>query len=296
MSEPETRVATERATREEQPPRASGWPAAVGLVLSAAGGVGFAVAYVLDASTKWLGGLLALGLGGLGFALASWGKNLVAERTGVERYPLPPEDPEGAVELGDELGRDLQVLTRRRFLTVLLVGAAAAVGAGALFLVGSLWPRPRRQLFETPWREGTRLVTSDGRPVTREMLADGGYVVAFPEGDPGSADGQVAVLRVPEDRLVRLPGRETWSPEGIIAYSRVCTHAGCPLAQYQDEDYTLLCPCHQSSFDVLDGGRPTFGPAGRPLPQLPLRIEGDGVLVAQSDFTEPIGPGFWNAP
>jgi ubiquinol-cytochrome c reductase iron-sulfur subunit len=286
-----------RRDRDDAPARASGWPAAFGLLLAIAGGVGFAVAYVLDANTQWLGGLLALGLAGLGFALAYWGRNLVSERTGVERYPLPAHDPEGRVELGDEIKRDLQVLTRRRLLSVLLLGGAGAVGLSTLFLVGSLGPRPRRQLFETPWAEGTRLITLEGRPVTRQMLEDGGgYIVAFPEGHPGSADGQVAVLRVPEDRLVRAPGREDWSPEGIIAYSRVCTHAGCALGQYQDEDFTLLCPCHQSTFEVLDGGRPSFGPAGRALPQLPLRIEGDGTLVAQSDFTEPIGPGFWNAP
>jgi ubiquinol-cytochrome c reductase iron-sulfur subunit len=296
MSEP---VRSERPAGrgpEGERPRASGWPAAIGLLLAIFGGIGFAVAYVLDASTPWLGSLLALALIGLGFALAYWGRNLVAESTGSERYPLPADDPEGQLELGDEIRRDLQVLTRRRLLAVLLVGAAGAVGVGAAFLIGSLGPRPRRQLFETPWSAGTRLVTLEGRPVTRAMLEDGGYLVAFPEGHVGSADGQVAVVRVPEDRLVRLPGRESWSPEGIIAYSRVCTHAGCALGQYQDEDFTLLCPCHQSTFDVLDGGRPTFGPAGRPLPQLPLSIEGDGTLVAQNGFSEPIGPGFWNAP
>ena len=92
-----------------------------------------------------------------------------------------------------------------------------------------------------------------------------------------------------------LPGRETWSPEDFVAYSRVCTHAGCSVAQYADVDQLLLCPCHQSTFDVLNGAVVTSGPASRPLPQLPLAIDDEGVLYAQSDFTEPIGPGFWNA-
>ncbi|HSL94714.1 MAG TPA: Rieske (2Fe-2S) protein, partial [Thermoleophilia bacterium] len=276
--------------------RASGWPAGLGLLVAAAAGVGLAGACVAGAGTPWLGAALGLALAGLGFALAYWGRDLVGGQSGSEPYPLPPADAEGRRELGDELGRTLEVFTRRRLLSLSLLGAAGAVAAGALVFVGSLGPRPRRQLFETAWTEGARLVTFDGRPVTREMLAGGGYVIAFPEGHEGSADSQVAVLRVPEDRLVVATGRETWSPEGIIAYSRICTHAGCPVAQYQDEDFSLVCPCHQSRFDVLDGGRPTFGPAGRPLPQLPLRIEGDGTLVAQGDFAEPVGPGFWNAP
>jgi ubiquinol-cytochrome c reductase iron-sulfur subunit len=276
--------------------RASGWPSGLGLLIAAGGGVGLAVAYVAGAGTPWLGASLGLALAGVGFALAYWGRDLVGAQSGSEPYPLPPDDSEGRRALGEELGRDLQVFTRRRLLSLSLLGAAGAVVAGALFFVGSLGPRPRRQLFETAWTEGARLVTFDGRPVSREMLAEGGYVIAFPEGHEGSADSQVAVLRVPEERLVVAAGREDWSPEGIIAYSRICTHAGCPVAQYQDEDFSLVCPCHQSRFDVLDGGRPTFGPAGRPLPQLPLRLESDGTLVAQGDFAEPVGPGFWNAP
>jgi ubiquinol-cytochrome c reductase iron-sulfur subunit len=89
--------------------------------------------------------------------------------------------------------------------------------------------------------------------------------------------------------------RETWSPEGFVAYSRLCTHVGCAVSQYLDEANVLACPCHQSTFDLLDGARPVSGPAGRPLPQLPLAIDSEGYLVAQSDFTEPVGPGFWDA-
>ena len=79
-----------------------------------------------------------------------------------------------------------------------------------------------------------------------------------------------------------------------IAYSKICTHVGCPVGLYQADTHELLCPCHQSTFDVLDGARPRFGPATRSLPQLPLAVDGDGFLTAQSDFTEPVGPGFWN--
>ena len=129
-------------------------------------------------------------------------------------------------------------------------------------------------------------------PITRDALQGGGFIVAFPEGRTEAADAQVALLRLAG--VAPQPGRETWSPEGFFAYSRVCTHAGCAVAQYEDEAQRLLCPCHQSSFDLLHGARPVGGPAARPLPQLPLAIDANGYLYAQSDFTAPIGPGFWN--
>ena len=90
------------------------------------------------------------------------------------------------------------------------------------------------------------------------------------------------------------PERMDWTVEGIVAYSKLCTHTGCPVGLYQSEEHLLLCPCHQSTFDVLDGARPVFGPAARSLPQLPLGIDGDGNLVATDDFPEPTGPGFWD--
>jgi ubiquinol-cytochrome c reductase iron-sulfur subunit len=89
-------------------------------------------------------------------------------------------------------------------------------------------------------------------------------------------------------------GRETWGPEGYVAFSKVCTHAGCPVGLYQQQFKKLLCPCHQSTFDVADGASVSFGPATRPLPQLPLEVDDDGFLRAQSDYQEPVGPGFWD--
>ena len=193
--------------------------------------------------------------------------------------------------LGDELARSASVLTRRKFLTTLLAGAAAVLGLSQLALVASFGPKSRG-LRSTAWRPGVRLVTFDGRLITRDALAGGGMLVAFPEGHTEAADSQVALLRLPD--ITALPGRESWSPEGFFAYSRVCTHAGCAVSQYEDETQALLCPCHQSTFDLRDGCRPVAGPAARPLPQLPLAIDADGYLVAQRDFDRPIGPGFWN--
>jgi ubiquinol-cytochrome c reductase iron-sulfur subunit len=102
------------------------------------------------------------------------------------------------------------------------------------------------------------------------------------------------LVRVDPARLRTRKGRESWAPQGNLAFSKICTHVGCPVGLYQESTHELLCPCHQSTFDVLDGARPVFGPATRSLPQLPLAVDPEGYLVAQHDFDEPVGPGFWN--
>ena len=127
-----------------------------------------------------------------------------------------------------------------------------------------------------------------------DTLSVGGTITVFPEGAEQAGDAQVVLIRVAPGRNRPRRGRETWAPEGNVAYSKICTHVGCPVGLYQEDTHELVCPCHQSTFDVLDGARPRFGPATRPLPQLPLAVDGEGYLVAQSDFTEPVGPGFWN--
>ena len=289
-----------RSRGADRLPAAPGWPAAIGLLVAIAGAVGFVAFFVVGNNSQKLGGTLALGFLGLGFALAYWGRDLTSDEVEVGRYPLPPEADAAAAggppadvpaALGDALAGSAAVLTRRRFLTTLLIGAAAVLGLSQLALAASLGPESRG-LFTTAWRPGSRLVTSDGVPITRDALSGGGVLVAFPEGHTDAADSQVALLHLAG--LAPLPGRETWSPDGFYAYSRVCTHAGCAVAQYEDEAQKLLCPCHQSTFDLRDGCRPVAGPASRPLPQLPLSIDANGYLVAQRDFDQPIGPGFWN--
>jgi ubiquinol-cytochrome c reductase iron-sulfur subunit len=274
-------------------PAPPGWPSALGLLAAIAGGVGFAWAYVVDAGNAWLGGFLALGLLGLGFALAYWGRDLAGDEEASGRYPVPYEDVQAQVTLAADVDRDAQVVTRRGFLTKLLLAGAAVFGLSQVVLIASLGPRPRRSFSEGVWQAGTPLVTFDGRLVTRDALAGGGFIVAFPQGHTDSATSQVVLLRLPPDRIRPRPGRESWSPEGFVAYSRVCTHAGCPVAQYEDQAQILLCPCHQSRFDVLNGATPVGGPAARALPQLPLAIDASGHIVAQGDFTEPVGPQSW---
>ena len=271
-----------------------GWPVAIGLLLTIAGSVGFVVAFIANAGTAWLGGLLAAALLGLGMALAYWGRDLAGDEVISGPYPAPHDDAPGVAALGDDLERSAGVITRRRFLSKFLIVGAGIFALSQVVILGALGPLPGRSLFVTAWRPGRRLVTIDGEPVTRDVLAAGGILVAFPEGHTDAASSQVALFHFTGGEFKPQPGRETWSPEGFVAFSRICTHVGCPLGQYMDEAQVLACPCHQSTFDLLDGARPVSGPAGRPLPQLPLAIDADGFLVAQRDFTEPVGPGFWN--
>ena len=193
-------------------------------------------------------------------------------------------DPEASEAELDELEADVErggILTRRKLILRSLGLAAGGLGVAALFPIRSLGPSPGRALLETPWRDGVRVVTDDGRPVLAADVPLEGLVTVFPEGHPGSADGQAVLVRVGPACFTPLPGREDWAPDGLVAYSKVCTHAGCPVGLYQADSHELLCPCHQSSFDVLDDAEPVFGPAAAPLPQLPLRIDGEGYLVAQ---------------
>ena len=271
-----------------------GWPVVVGLVACIVGSVGFAVAFIEDAGNAWLGGSMALALLGVGVALAYWGRDLVPSGVAAESYPVPASDPENDTGLANELNHTVQTVTRRSFLTKLLVAALVVFGLSQVVLVGALGPLVGRKLFKTGWTPGKRLVTNDGRPVSRDALATGTFLAAFPEGGAEASSSQIMLFRLRPGSFRLLPGRETWSPEGYIAYSRVCTHAGCSVSQYLDEAKVVACPCHQSTFDITNGAQPAFGPAGRPLPQLPLAIDAQGYLVAQRDFTQPVGPGFWD--
>jgi len=101
------------------------------------------------------------------------------------------------------------------------------------------------------------------------------------------------LIRISTSDFTTRPGRETWGPSGYVAYSKLCTHLGCPVGLYEQQLEQLVCPCHQSMFDVTNGCEPNFGPAPRPLPQLPIYVDGRGLIRAQSDYLEPVGPGFW---
>jgi ubiquinol-cytochrome c reductase iron-sulfur subunit len=238
--------------------------------------------------------LLGAALVGIGAGLVWWGKILGRGGPVLDhRDPLVSSRTD-RVAAEESLRRGEEALGRRPVLLTLLAGAAGSLGLAVLFPIRSLGPSPGRSLFSTSWRTGVRLVTNEGRPVRAGDLLLDGVLTVFPEGNTADADAQAVLIHVDPAQLHTGNGRETWAPGGLVAYSKICTHAGCPVGLYRTSTHELFCPCHQSTFAVLEGARPVFGPAARPLPQLPIAVDADGFLVAQSDFHEPVGPGFWN--
>ncbi|NNN15465.1 MAG: Rieske 2Fe-2S domain-containing protein [Acidimicrobiaceae bacterium] len=251
--------------------------------------------------TFWQGGqpqlegtFLFVALVGIGVGTVSWGKYLVPQGPFVEeREELVSTEAEKAA-FEASLGRGTSELTRRKALTRLLGLSLGALGLIQLFpFVRSLGPLPKNSLTLTNWKTNARLVKPDGTPISVNDLEVGGILTAFPEGFAGNAYDQVVLVRPSQSAIVTKPGRESWAPQGYLAYSKVCTHAGCPVGLYQQLTQQLLCPCHQSLFDVMTGATPVFGPAPRPLPQLPLLIDSNGFLRAQAGFDQPVGPGYW---
>ncbi|MBW3654440.1 MAG: Rieske 2Fe-2S domain-containing protein, partial [Actinobacteria bacterium] len=147
---------------------------------------------------------------------------------------------------------------------------------------------PGDTLRRTKWARGVRLVTGDGNPVRPVDVAAGGISTIWPEGDIGHERSAVLLIRLRQPATQ--PTRLDWIVQDLIAYSKVCTHAGCPVALYRERDNALFCPCHQSTFDPSRGAVPTFGPAARALPQLPLGTDSAGYLIALGDFTAQVGP------
>jgi ubiquinol-cytochrome c reductase iron-sulfur subunit len=264
-----------------------------------------ATVYVLGGQTQLEGILIAIALAGLGTAFGIMARRLLPQGPFVEdRKPLEssPEDVRAfasdfeAVYDVDAEGDDAtkEGIARRKLLARMLGAAAGALGLAALFPIASLGPRPGNSLFVTKWRRNSRVVNEQGEPVNVADLEVGGVITVFPLGFVGAADSQTLLIRLSDTDVTTRPGRETWAPKGYVAYSKVCTHAGCPVGLYQQSIERLLCPCHQSTFEVANGATPVFGPATRSLPQLPLMVDRNGYLRAQRDFDQPIGPGFWD--
>ncbi|MFR9778589.1 ubiquinol-cytochrome c reductase iron-sulfur subunit [Micromonospora sp. MS34] len=264
---------------------------------SAAGAIGFAVAYGLDAGPRWEGVGLAVAFAGLAVGLAQWGRHLVPVGGYVEEHEGFPPPP-------DEQARTAAVLTapdspvRRRGLLAALGLALAALGVAVLFPLRSLlpWDRARadRARKDTPWGPGVRLVTADGRPVRPADVPADTVLGVFPEGQLDAGDGPAFAVRLDPGRLTRPPAGGHL--DGLVVWSSLCTHAGCPVRLYLKGTGRMLCPCHQSSFDLLADARPVAGPAARPLPGLPIEVDPEGYLRATGDFTAPPGAGFWSAP
>ena len=263
------------------------------MVIAIVSAVAFLVAYWTNAGNLILGGTLALALGAFGAALVFFSHSLMAQDQLVEHREIlvsPRDDREAASE---EFHSGIQ---RRGLLKGLGAAMAATMGAIVISLFRSFGRAPDSSLFTTVWKQGQSLTALDGTAVTVNALQPGASMLVFPQESIGDEKSQTVLIRVRQE-LLQLPnGRADWAPMGYVAYSRVCTHAGCPVGVFESTTDLLMCPCHQSTFDVLRGAKPTSGPADRPLPQLPLYVAADRTLRAAGGFSEPPGPGFWGIP
>ncbi len=249
--------------------------------------------------------LLGVCLGGallsLGTAFLIIGKRLVVTEELEDEYPGEnPTEQEEIVQIIHESGSRI---TRKRLLISAGAAAAGALGVAALapaISLGPIWDTGA--LDRTPWRKGTRVVDESGRPIKAAEIRHYTFYSGFAEGvAKEDIASNLVIVRVNPTKLHLPPGRAGWAPGGILAFSKICTHAGCAVALYRKPTFTpvepnpaLVCPCHYSTFDPYTGGTVTYGPAGRPLPQLPLEIDASGNLRAAGNFSARVGPGWWN--
>ena len=277
---------------------------AICMVLGFIGFVGFGVVYWVGDNTQWEAATLGFGMLFLGFGVITWGKYLMPQGPFVEeRHEFHSTDAERTAFSAAITERGGMVVKRRKMLGGLFAAGSGVLGVVLLFpLLRSLGPKPGHTLFETNWKKGAKLVAIDGRQITVDDLEVGGVLTVFPRGYTGSSPDQVILIRLgpqgPFDPPYHLdpPGRTDWTVQGYVAYSKMCTHLGCPVGLYQEQTQQLVCPCHQSIFNVNAGAVPEFGPAPRPLPQLPITVDAAGNLVAKGGFDQAVGPGFWERP
>jgi ubiquinol-cytochrome c reductase iron-sulfur subunit len=282
-------VLTRRGVRVELASAAS-------FVVAMLASIGLVVVYWQGGQPQAEGVLLALALGGIGVGIVLWAKHFMPDdEVAEEREPLVSTEEDVAAFTAD-LAAGQSSLRSRRVLVATAGGACAALGVAVLFPIRSLGPRPGRGLKETPYRNAPiRVVTNEGEPLRPDDLEVDGFVTVWPEGHTDAADASTLLIRFRDDQDFQpAPGREDWTVDNIVAYSKLCTHVGCPVGLYQRELGLLLCPCHQSTFDVMEHAEPIFGPAARSLPQLPLDTDEQGFIVATGDFSAPVGPGFWD--
>ncbi|MDO9458462.1 ubiquinol-cytochrome c reductase iron-sulfur subunit [Nocardioides sp.] len=270
----------------------------------------------LGASTVALGVFLGLALMLIGVGIIQWARKLMADVEIVEmRHPArsSDEDRQASVDALN-LGLEESGLAKRPMIRRSLFLSVGVLLAPVVVLLRDLGPTPGQVanaeegtgLEHTFWGTGTNIrVVRDvvGTPIRPSDLEIGDLVNGVPDGifdlegvelQVAKAKAAVIMVKMEPDEIKPGKGREDWSLDGIICYSKICSHVGCPISLYERTTHHVLCPCHQSTFDLADSAKVVFGPAGRPLPQLPLAIDDDGYLVAQSDFTEPVGPSYWS--
>ncbi|MFJ4768969.1 Rieske 2Fe-2S domain-containing protein [Streptomyces uncialis] len=286
--------------------------------LSMLGTIGFIVAYVAIPVDKsifvWpightnalnftLGLTLGVSLFLIGAGAVHWARTLMSDVEVVdERHPIAATPEVKAKVMADfRQGAAESALGRRKLIRNTMFGALALFPLSGVVLLGGLGPAPGTKLRHTLWSKGKLLVNMNtNEPLRPEDVTVGSLTFVKPEGLEEHDHEFLTEIAKAAVMIIRLqPGdikdkqELAWSHDGIVAYSKVCTHVGCPISLYEQQTHHALCPCHQSTFDLADGARVIFGPAGHALPQLRIGVNSEGYLEALSDFDEPVGPSFW---
>jgi ubiquinol-cytochrome c reductase iron-sulfur subunit len=257
--------------------------------------IGLAWVYVDGGQTQVEGALWGVAFSGLGIGFILWARDLLPGNDVTAsrgHHDMSAEPDRHAV--ATSLTRGIDPMARRPFLFKMLGAVGGVFGLAAIFPLASLGPRPHNDLLHTKWGRLTRAVTEDGNPIRSTDIPVNGILTVFPEGHLDDPLSPTLLINVGNEPFEVQKGRENWNLGGVVAFSKICTHAGCPASLYNVYTHQLVCPCHQSTFDVLSDCKPVFGPASRSLPQLPLTTDANGYVVSQSDYHEPVGPGFWN--
>ena len=252
---------------------------------------------------------IALALLAIGIGAIHWSKAIMSDKEFIEpRHATRGRDTtRAAVVEAFSVANEESGFGRRAMIRNSLFAALIASVIPGITLFRGLAPQnenPVELLSHTMWKEGMRLAHDpSGEPIRAADVTLGSAVHVIPEelASIGHAEGYldakakaiVLLMRMLPEQITEADDKKDWSYDGIVAYSKVCTHVGCPVALYEQQTHHLLCPCHQSQFDVANGAAVIFGPAARPLPQLPITIDDEGYLIARSGFTEPVGPSFW---
>jgi ubiquinol-cytochrome c reductase iron-sulfur subunit len=261
-----------------------------------------------NANNMVIGLCIGLALFLIGAGAIQWAKKLMVDEEISEERHAAHSSPQQIAEITEAFkeGAEESGFGRRKMIRNSLIGALGVLGLPAIILLRDLGPLPGRALYNTIWAKGIRVVNDvTDRPIKPSDLIVGQLVNAAPanlaplqeesavEYQNAKAKAAVIVVRIKPSEIRTKPGRENWGVDGILCYSKICTHVGCPISLYEQTTHHVLCPCHQSTFDLADSAKVVFGPAARPLPQLPLAVDSEGYLVAQSGFTEPVGPSFF---
>ena len=256
-----------------------------------------------NAHQLFLGLGLTFSLFFIGVGAVHWAKTLMPDEEVIaQRHEMRSSDEDRADLIASvKENAGAAGLGRRTLIKRTLGLSLGLVGLSPILLLRDLGPLPSDDLTKTTWAEGVHLVTDPGnRRLRPEDLEVGAVAHILPEiEDPAErslndvAKDAVLLIRMrPED--FRLDAEKlSWTYQGIIAFSKICSHMGCAVALYEQQTKHLLCPCHQSTFDVPTGAKVIFGPSARPLPQLAIKVSEEGYLVAAAPFNQPVGPSFW---